>query len=135
MPRVKQKGCPRQGRNGRMLSFWDTSILEEVPSGFTKGCGRGGSPSTFRSLWWMFQFPGQPEKAWTSQEAMQMDADDYLSIEPGDVTSVSQSMEVLKLTEKIDEKLGEKANLFKEAILNPERFLCDMGTDSRKRGL
>src|SRR4030043_2225556 len=62
-------------------------------------------------------FPGQPEKAWAPQEAMQMDAEDYLSIEPGDVTSVAQSMEILKLTEKIDVKLGEKANPLKEAIL------------------
>ncbi|RPJ08045.1 MAG: hypothetical protein EHM36_05990, partial [Deltaproteobacteria bacterium] len=67
-------------------------------------------------------FPGQPAKAWTPQEAMQMDAEDYLSIEPGDVTSVAQSMEVLKLTEKIDVKLGEKANPLKEAILDPGTF-------------
>ena len=68
------------------------------------------------------QFPGQPDKAWTSQEAMQMDADDYLSIEPGDMTSVSQSMEFLKLTEKIDEKLSERANSLKEAIQNQNIF-------------
>src|SRR4030042_7027472 len=67
-------------------------------------------------------FPGQPEKAWTPQEAMQMDAEDYLSIEPGDVTSVAQSMEILKLTEKIDVKLGEKANPLKEVILDPNTF-------------
>ena len=67
-------------------------------------------------------FPGQPEKAWNSEEAMQMDAEDYLSIEPGDVTSLAQSMKALKLTEKIDVKLGEKANPLKEAILNPDTF-------------
>ena len=67
-------------------------------------------------------FPGQPEKAWNSQEAMQMDAEDYLSIEPGDVTSLAQSMKALNLTEKIDVKLGEKANPLKEAILNPDTF-------------
>ncbi|HSB07512.1 MAG TPA: methylenetetrahydrofolate reductase, partial [Thermodesulfobacteriota bacterium] len=67
-------------------------------------------------------FPGQPQKAWTPQEAMQMDAEDYLSIEPGDVSSVAQSMEILKLTEKIDVKLGEKANPLKEAILDPNTF-------------
>ena len=67
-------------------------------------------------------FPGQPEKAWTSQEALQMDAEDYLSIGTGDVTSLIQSMEALHLTEKIDLKLGERANLLKEAILHPEIF-------------
>jgi methylenetetrahydrofolate reductase (NADPH) len=67
-------------------------------------------------------FPGQPEKAWNSEEAMQMDAEDYLSLEPGDVTSLAQSMKALKLTEKIDVKLGEKANPLKEAILNPDTF-------------
>jgi hypothetical protein len=67
-------------------------------------------------------FPGQPEKAWSPQEAMQMDAEDYLSIAPGDVTSLAQSMEALKLTEKIDVKLGEKGNPLKEAILNPDVF-------------
>ena len=68
------------------------------------------------------QFPGQPEKAWTPQEAMMMDAEDYLSIAPGDVTSLMHSMEALQLPEKIDVKLGEKANPLKEAILNPNIF-------------
>jgi len=67
-------------------------------------------------------FPGQPEKAWTPAEAMQMDAEDYLSLEPGDVTSVSQALEALKLTEKIEVKLSEKANSFKQAILDPKTF-------------
>jgi methylenetetrahydrofolate reductase (NADPH) len=67
-------------------------------------------------------FPGQPEKAWTSQEALQMDAEDYLSIEPGDVASLIESMEALKLTEKIDLKLEEKANPLREVILNPDVF-------------
>jgi methylenetetrahydrofolate reductase (NADPH) len=67
-------------------------------------------------------FPGQPEKAWTSQEALQMDAEDYLSTAPGDVSSLIQSMEALKLTEKIDVKLEEKANPLKEAIHHPNIF-------------
>lgn len=68
------------------------------------------------------QFPGQTDKAWTPQEAMQMDADDYLLIEPEDVTSITQSMEVLRLTEKIDRKLGERINSLKAAILDPNTF-------------
>jgi methylenetetrahydrofolate reductase (NADPH) len=53
---------------------------------------------------------------------MQMDAEDYLSIVPGDVGSLAQSMEALNLTEKIDLKLGEKKNPLKEAILDPHVF-------------
>jgi methylenetetrahydrofolate reductase (NADPH) len=67
-------------------------------------------------------FPGQPEKAWTSQEAMQMDAEDYLLISPDDAGSVAESVKALRLTERIDIKLEEKANPLKEAILNPKVF-------------
>jgi methylenetetrahydrofolate reductase (NADPH) len=68
------------------------------------------------------QFPGQPERAWTQQEAMQMDAEDYLSIEQGDFTSVPRAVEALRLTEKIDMKLGERANPLKQAILDANTF-------------
>ena len=67
-------------------------------------------------------FPGQPEKAWTPAEAMQMDAEDYLSIEQGDATSVAQTLEALNLTEKIEVKLSEKANPFRQAIVDPKTF-------------
>jgi len=67
-------------------------------------------------------FPGQLEKAWTSQEAMQMDAEDYLMVSPDDAGSVAESVKALRLTERIDIKLEEKANPLKEAILNPKVF-------------
>jgi methylenetetrahydrofolate reductase (NADPH) len=67
-------------------------------------------------------FPGHLEKAWTSQEAMQMDAEDYLLISPDDAGSVAESVKALKLTERIDIKLEEKANPLREAILDPEVF-------------
>ncbi|MCJ7641116.1 MAG: methylenetetrahydrofolate reductase C-terminal domain-containing protein [Desulfobacterales bacterium] len=67
-------------------------------------------------------FSGEPEKAWTPQEAMQMDLEDYLLIAPGDVISLTESIEALNLTEKIDAKLGEKANALREAILDPKTF-------------
>jgi len=67
-------------------------------------------------------FPGQLEKAWTSQEAMQMDAEDYLLISPDDAGSVAESVKALRLTERIDIKLEEKANPLKEAILDPKVF-------------
>src|SRR4030042_1504345 len=67
-------------------------------------------------------FPGQPEKAWTPAEAMQMDAEDYLSISLNDTTSIPQAMASLGLTEKIDTKISEKANTLREAILNLNIF-------------
>src|SRR4030043_2145376 len=70
-------------------------------------------------------FPGQPEKAWTPAEAMQMDAEDYLSVEQGDATSVAQAVEALKLTEKIEVKLGEKANPLRQAILAANTFFVN----------
>lgn len=67
-------------------------------------------------------FPGQPQRAWTSQEAMQMDAEEYLMISPEDAGSVAESLKDLKLLEKIDTRLEEKANPLKEAILNRKIF-------------
>jgi len=67
-------------------------------------------------------FPGQPQKAWTSQEAMQMDAEEYLMISPDDMASIAESIKSIGLIEKIDTRLGEKANPLKEAILNPNVF-------------
>lgn len=68
------------------------------------------------------QFPERPEKRWTPQEAMQMDAEDYLSISLDDTTALTHGMESLGLTEKISNKLDEKANPLKEAILDPDTF-------------
>lgn len=67
-------------------------------------------------------FPGQAEKAWTPAEAMEMDAEDYVSIEQGDGTSVANALEGLNLTEKIEVKLSERANSFRQAILDPKTF-------------
>lgn len=67
-------------------------------------------------------FPGQPQKAWTSQEAMQMDAEEYLMISPDDAGSVAESVKALKLLERIDTRLVEKANPLKETLLNPNLF-------------
>lgn len=67
-------------------------------------------------------FPGQPQKAWTSQEAMQMDAEDYLMISPDDAGSVAESLRALRLVEQIDLRLEKKANPLKEALLHPDIF-------------
>ena len=67
-------------------------------------------------------YPEQPEKRWTPQEAMQMDAEDYLSISLDDTTALAHGMESLGLTEKISLKLDERANPLREAIVDPETF-------------
>jgi len=66
--------------------------------------------------------PRQPQKRWTSQEAMQMDAEDYFSFAPDDTASLTLLMESVGLLEKISTKLSEKANPLEEAILHPETF-------------
>ena len=85
----------------------------------------------FRSGWITKHIPllvvdvlltGQPHKAWTPQEAMQMDAEDYFSVSPGDTASMSPLIESLNLVEKISVRLSEKANPLKEAILDPYTF-------------
>ncbi len=68
------------------------------------------------------RFPGHPEKGWTSQEAMQMEAEDYFSIAPDDTASMSRLMESVGLIEKVSTKLSEKANPLRETILDPEVF-------------
>jgi methylenetetrahydrofolate reductase (NADPH) len=68
------------------------------------------------------RFPGQSQKGWTSQEAMQMDAEDYLSIAPDDTASITRMMDALELPQKISTRLDEQANPLKEAILDPKTF-------------
>ncbi len=67
-------------------------------------------------------FPGRVDKTWTNQEAMQMDAEDYLMVSPDDAGSVAESVKASRLTERIDTKLEEKVNPLREAILNPKVF-------------
>ena len=68
------------------------------------------------------RLPEQPHKAWTSQEAMQMDAEDYFSITPDDTASLSRLMESVGLMEKISTKLSERANPLSDAILDENTF-------------
>ncbi len=68
------------------------------------------------------RLPEQPHKAWTSQEAMQMDAEDYFSITPDDTASLSRLMESVGLMEKISTKLSERANPLRDAILDENTF-------------
>ncbi len=68
------------------------------------------------------QLPGQGEKTLTGQEAAEIPAGDTLSIGSGELNVLAGSVEALKLPEKIQAKLDQKANLFKEALLDPEMF-------------
>ena len=68
------------------------------------------------------RLPEQPHKAWTSQEAMLMDAEDYFSITPDDTASLSHLMESVGLMEKISTKLSERENPLRNVILDENTF-------------
>ena len=69
-----------------------------------------------------FLIPGQREKSWSAQEAMQMEAEDYISISPDNSSSLSRVVESVDLIERISTKLSEKANPLKGAIFDPDIF-------------
>ena len=66
--------------------------------------------------------PGEQNKVWTSQEAMQMEADDYISVSPDDSASAVHLIQSVGLLERISDRLSEKANPLKEAIRDPNIF-------------
>ncbi len=72
------------------------------------------------------QHPGQAGHAWTAEEAMQMEAEDYLAVDlsqaPPDDSAVLAMLRSAGLREALGSKLRGKANLFKEAILDPSVF-------------
>jgi len=65
---------------------------------------------------------GHPEKRWTSEEAMQIGAEDYLSISFDDTTSMAQAVRSLGLSEKIGTRMGKKTNPLRAAILDAKTF-------------
>ena len=69
-----------------------------------------------------FQLPGQQQKMWSAEEAMQMDAEDYLAISPGDPSAAGRLVESIKIIDRISSKLIEKANPLRQAILDPDTF-------------
>lgn len=65
---------------------------------------------------------GTQQKVWKREEAMQMDAEDYILLKKDDSTSIFRLTESVGLIDKISDKLDEKKNPFKEAVLNPDVF-------------
>ena len=65
---------------------------------------------------------GTQHKVWKREEAMQMDAEDYILIKKDDSTSIFRLTESVGLIDKISDKLDEKKNPFKEAVCNPDIF-------------
>lgn len=63
-----------------------------------------------------------PEKGWTREEGMAMDADDYVAVSGDDYMGISRILKPAVLTEKLNTSLKEKANTFAEAVLNPDSF-------------
>lgn len=62
------------------------------------------------------------EKGWTRQEALEMDADDYITISLDDSTSISRLKESVGLTEKISVRMTERESVLKEKLLDPNAF-------------
>lgn len=62
------------------------------------------------------RFDGKPRGGWAREEDMPLAAEDSISL------PAAGSFETAALRERVNAKLGERVNLFKEAILSPETF-------------
>lgn len=62
------------------------------------------------------------QKGWTRQEALEMDADDYITISPEDSASISRLKESVGLTEKITIRMSERESVLKEKLRDPNAF-------------
>ncbi len=62
------------------------------------------------------------DKRWTRQEALEMDADDYITISADDSASISLLKETIGLTEKITVRMDERASTLKGKLLEPNDF-------------
>jgi methylenetetrahydrofolate reductase (NADPH) len=62
------------------------------------------------------------QKGWTRQEALEMDADDYITISPDDSASISRLQESVGLAEKITVRMSERESVLKEKLLDPNAF-------------
>ncbi|MCD6292106.1 MAG: hypothetical protein J7M09_01455, partial [Deltaproteobacteria bacterium] len=59
---------------------------------------------------------------WTRQEALEMDADDYITISPDDSASIALLKETVGLTEKIAVRMDERASTLRGKLLEPNDF-------------
>lgn len=65
---------------------------------------------------------GSMDGAWAREEAMQMVAEDYISVSPQTEDGILPMLQSAGLKEALGTKLRGKANLLKEAILDPQVF-------------
>jgi len=65
---------------------------------------------------------GRRHKTWTNEEAMQMEAEDYISISTKEGEDIRPQLAAYGLLKTIDAKLHRTSNLLKEAILDPDVF-------------
>ncbi len=66
--------------------------------------------------------PGALDGTWTREEAMQMEAEDYISIRPQAEAGLLPLLRSAGLKEALGAKLRRKSNLLKAAILDPQIF-------------
>ncbi|MEA3332358.1 MAG: methylenetetrahydrofolate reductase C-terminal domain-containing protein [Pseudomonadota bacterium] len=62
------------------------------------------------------------DKRWTRHEALEMDADDYITISADDSASIALLKETIGLTEKITVRMGERASTLKGKLLDQNDF-------------
>ena len=62
------------------------------------------------------------QKGWSREEAMQLEAEDYIAISMDDDASLLGFVKSVDLGEKVEIKLRENVNAFKEIILDPNIF-------------
>ena len=66
--------------------------------------------------------PGQDQKTWSAEEAMHMEADDYLVLSPDDPTTTDRLLRSVGLIDRIHSTLMEKENPLRQAIRDAETF-------------
>ncbi len=64
----------------------------------------------------------QPERGWTPEEAMRMEAEEYLSVSAESAAGLREALGAAGLAQALHTRLRGRANLLKEAILDPQVF-------------
>jgi len=62
------------------------------------------------------------KKGWNREEGMLMDADNYIAISGQETIPVERLLEPARIRERVNTRLKERENTFKEALLNPNTF-------------
>jgi len=61
-------------------------------------------------------------KGWRKEEGMVMDADNYVAISGNDSIPVTRLLEPVRIRERVNSRIRQRANKLREAILDPETF-------------